>query len=286
MFQERGTATTKGNGFYNIGVTPTVDDLGRGSLGPFGYPLAFVRQFAFDALDIQQIPFPIEGAPIPNLVCNPDNVDVDGDPSTCDSGILGFVDGDFEPSLGFFPVCEDLDGDGKCGVEDDLQLQRVAVDGAFKTPGLRNIAEMAPYFHNGGSATLMDVVEFYNRGGNFCRFNRDDLDPDIRGLGLTQQQKDNLVSFMISLSDPRVLVREAPFDGPEFGVPDGHPGNETTVSENGMTGQAEDDLVWIPAVGAGGSATPMPGFLGGVNHFAVSNTVAGGVCSPNFPPAS
>ena len=62
--------------------------------------------------------------------------------------------------------------------------------------------------------------------------------------------------------------------------------NETTVSENGMTGQAEDDLVWIPAVGAGGSATPMPGFLGGVNHFAVSNTVAGGVCSPNFPPAS
>ena len=40
------------------------------------------------------------------------------------------------------------------------------MDGAFKTPGLRNIGLTPPYFHNGGEATLEGVVEFYNRGGN------------------------------------------------------------------------------------------------------------------------
>ena len=56
-------------------------------------------------------------------------------------------------------------------------FQRVAVDGAFKTPGLRNSELTGPYFHNGGMATLRQVVQFYNRGGNFCSFNLRDLDP-------------------------------------------------------------------------------------------------------------
>jgi len=37
----------------------------------------------------------------------------------------------------------------------------------LKTPGLRNVELTAPYFHNGGDRTLGDVVDFYNRGGNF-----------------------------------------------------------------------------------------------------------------------
>ena len=49
--------------------------------------------------------------------------------------------------------------------------ERVAVDGAFKVPSLRNVALTAPYFHNGSAATLMQVVEFYNRGGNFAANN-------------------------------------------------------------------------------------------------------------------
>jgi cytochrome c peroxidase len=43
---------------------------------------------------------------------------------------------------------------------------RDAVDGAFKTPTLRNIALTGPYFHNGSRATLRQVMEFYNRGGD------------------------------------------------------------------------------------------------------------------------
>ena len=43
---------------------------------------------------------------------------------------------------------------------------RVAVDGAFKTPTVRNVGLTAPYFHNGGYKNLEELVEFYNRGGN------------------------------------------------------------------------------------------------------------------------
>ena len=42
----------------------------------------------------------------------------------------------------------------------------LAADGTFKIPGLRNVELTAPYFHNGGERTLLDVVNFYARGGN------------------------------------------------------------------------------------------------------------------------
>jgi cytochrome c peroxidase len=43
----------------------------------------------------------------------------------------------------------------------------IAVDGAFKVPGLRNVELTAPYFHNGGYYNLEDVINFYNRGGDY-----------------------------------------------------------------------------------------------------------------------
>jgi len=56
--------------------------------------------------------------------------------------------------------------------------------GKFKVPGLRGLAARAPYFHNGSSETLMDVVNFYNQ-----RFN----------MLLTDQEKAGLVVFMNTL---------------------------------------------------------------------------------------
>ncbi|HET8708502.1 MAG TPA: cytochrome-c peroxidase, partial [Pseudomonadales bacterium] len=98
-------------------------------------------------------------------------------------------------------------------------FQRVAVDGAFKTPGLRNVELTGPYFHNGGVATLRQVVQFYNRGGNFCDFNATDLDPNIKALNLSAQQEQQLVKFLVSLTDPRVKFQMAPFDHPELHLP-------------------------------------------------------------------
>jgi cytochrome c peroxidase len=64
--------------------------------------------------------------------------------------------------------------------------------GAFKTPQLRNIALTAPYMHDGSEATLAAVIEFYDRGGNPNPW----LDGGMRPLGLTAQEKADLVALM------------------------------------------------------------------------------------------
>jgi cytochrome c peroxidase len=64
--------------------------------------------------------------------------------------------------------------------------------GAFKTPQLRNVALTAPYMHDGSEATLRDVIEFYNRGGN----NNPYLDGGMRPLGLTEKEKADLVALL------------------------------------------------------------------------------------------
>jgi cytochrome c peroxidase len=64
--------------------------------------------------------------------------------------------------------------------------------GAFKTPQLRNVALTAPYMHDGSEATLAAVIEFYDRGGNDNPY----LDGGMRPLGLTAQEKADLVALM------------------------------------------------------------------------------------------
>jgi cytochrome c peroxidase len=64
--------------------------------------------------------------------------------------------------------------------------------GAFKTPQLRNVALTAPYLHDGSEATLADVIEFYDRGGNPNPW----LDGTMRPLSLTAQEKADLVELM------------------------------------------------------------------------------------------
>ncbi|MBT3831438.1 MAG: hypothetical protein HOF53_08260, partial [Gammaproteobacteria bacterium] len=209
------------NGFYNLGVTPTTDDVGRGGKDLNGKPIAFSRQALFDRLGVQNLEFPIMGnETVPN------------------AGELGNM------------VCTDGDADGFCdsGTSIVPEFQRVAVDGAFKTPGLRNVELTGPYFHNGGMATLKQVVEFYDRGGNFCDSNLDDLSPDIHPLGLSEAEKEELVAFMISLTDDRVRRNEQPFDHPQLLLP-----------TDGFQDRL-DRLHDIPAVGATGGE-PLTRFL-------------------------
>jgi len=220
-------------GFNNIGVRPTLEDLGVGSEGPFG-SFSVGRQKHLGAVDA--------------------------------------TDAELAADLG--------------------------ADGAFKIPTLRNVAETAPYFHNGGETTLEDVIDFYFRGGNFRTFDRANRHPIIgfsadrteespitglgvlRGynctsgpclsqvdsegnplipgtpaeeIGLDDVDKANLVAFLKALTDERVVYRQAPFDGPQLFVPFGHPGDSASVTE-GHNGTATDGLVEIPAVGRDGGA--------------------------------
>jgi cytochrome c peroxidase len=68
--------------------------------------------------------------------------------------------------------------------------------GAFKTPGLRNIAKTAPYMHDGSHKTLREVIDFYVGGGN----SNPNLDKDIKPLKLTEQERADLVAFLEALT--------------------------------------------------------------------------------------
>jgi cytochrome c peroxidase len=76
--------------------------------------------------------------------------------------------------------------------------------GAFKTPTLRNVAVTPPYMHDGSKKTLKDVVVHYNNGGVTKEGDpvNDFLSSGIRPLGLTDQEVDDLVSFMEALTSP------------------------------------------------------------------------------------
>lgn len=139
--------------------------------------------------------------------------------------------------------------------------QRIVADGAFKTPSLRNVEFTGPYFHNGGKATLMQVVDFYNRGGDYGNANRDNFDFSISPLGLTEDQKVDLVAFLLALSDDRVRMSKAPFDHPSICVPNGHPVKPKGMLEDGKTGNAQDIMTCLPDIGAAGAATGLATFL-------------------------
>ena len=127
----------------------------------------------------------------------------------------------------------------------------------FKIPHLRNIALTAPYFHHGGMATLEEVVQFYNRGRDF--------NSQAAPLGLSNEKQADLVLFLRNgLTDPRVLHEQAPFDHPQLFIPNGHPGNQSSVTSSGNntgTPTATDAQVEVPAVGRNGVASPPRNFL-------------------------
>lgn len=94
------------------------------------------------------------------------------------------------------------------------ELGRYAVSGrredigAFRTPSLRNVALTAPYMHDGSLATLREVVEHFNRGGATTpgRFARQYLSRELRPLGLHDEEIDDIVAFLESLTSPSVAA--------------------------------------------------------------------------------
>jgi len=67
----------------------------------------------------------------------------------------------------------------------------------FKVPTLRNIALTPPYMHDGSISSLSEVIEHYNHGG----FNHHNKSTLIKPLDLTDQQKDDLIKFLKTLTD-------------------------------------------------------------------------------------
>jgi len=129
-------------------------------------------------------------------------------------------------------------------------------DGAFKTPTLRNVELTAPYMHNGGMATLEQVIDFYNRGASDFDIDQGGVRP-LPTLNLSSTQKADLVTFLKSLTDQRVRFEKAPFDHPQLFVPNGHPLNQVYVTPD-VNQNAVDDMMEIPAVGRNGGPDITP----------------------------
>ncbi|PPK36830.1 cytochrome-c peroxidase [Pseudomonas laurylsulfatiphila] len=236
MVMADNLTTLYDNGFYNTGVRPTSEDLALGGSDAWGNPLSFTRQYNTV----------LKGGTIPD----PLDVDV----CTFEARLSPAIpcDATLKPNVDF----------------------RDAVDGAFKTPTLRNIALTGPYFHNGSRATLQQVMEFYNRGGDrrgedasntsgfqhpaVNQHNGSNLDPDMTRLNLTPDEVEALVKFMeVGLTDPRVAWERAPFDHPSLVLPQGEKGDENSVGQKPAspkitTRQAQDADIQLRPVGAEG----------------------------------
>jgi cytochrome c peroxidase len=155
---------------------------------------------------------------------------------------------------------------------------RAVVDGAFKTPGLRNVALTGPYFHDGSRATLEEVVDFYvratdvrtNGGSDSTGFgaNSSNLAGGLPRIELSAGERQALLAFLkVALTDDRVAFERAPFDHPELPLTDGSP-----------------EVVLVPAVGQAGRATAVSPFVnlvsaGGLGYPPVPN-VAPAVTNP------
>jgi cytochrome c peroxidase len=111
-----------------------------------------------------------------------------------------------------------------------------AVQGSFKTPGLRNVELTAPYFHNGSVFNLDDVVLFYARGGNFTVDAAPvSANPELAfamtavGSGKLRANQVDVAAFLQSLTDERVRAEKAPFDHPQLQIPSGDVADTKTV---------------------------------------------------------
>jgi cytochrome c peroxidase len=146
-----------------------------------------------------------------------------------------------------------------CSSPANLSAERVAVDGSFKVPTLRNIDLTGPYMHNGSLATLEQVVDFYNQGGNFDNVGKH---PDIKPLGLSSTEKAALVAFLKTLTDDRVAYERAPFDHPSLVVPNGHHGDQNSVTAGNEVDPslAIDNFINVSAVGSSGSSFKLKPF--------------------------
>lgn len=85
--------------------------------------------------------------------------------------------------------------------------------GRFKVPFLRNTGLHTTFFHNGQFTTLAQVIDFYDRGGDF----HTNQAVEIRPRNLSAADKNALIAFLNTLTDPRVASGTVPFDSPRLG---------------------------------------------------------------------
>lgn len=100
-------------------------------------------------------------------------------------------------------------GLGDADIGRGKQLALPTMQHAFKTPGLRSIAQRKPYMHDGSISSLEDVLEHYNSGS---KVDRASLAPELKPLRLSRDEKKSLLEFLKSLTgnDAAVIIPRMP----------------------------------------------------------------------------
>ncbi len=133
--------------------------------------------------------------------------------------LYAWMDDDPDGELGDLGIAEHMD-------RKHYEPNQVAMAiGAIKAPSLRNIAVTAPYMHDGSFETLEEVLDHYSEGVldnphpslNFA-FNGVPVDPGpLRSFNFTEEEKQAIIAFLETLTDPIVLTAERwsdPFERP------------------------------------------------------------------------
>lgn len=110
---------------------------------------------------------------------------------SCHSG-WNFTDNKFH-DIGLFDS-EDLGRFEISGIEEDLH--------GFKTPGLRNISQRAPYMHDGSLSSLDTVIEHYMDGGR----QRNSVSSLMQPFTLNEEEVTDLIAFLKTLTGPDMVV--------------------------------------------------------------------------------
>jgi cytochrome c peroxidase len=99
-------------------------------------------------------------------------------------------------------LADPLNVSGKFSDGDDGRLPDAVtpeMEGAFRTPTLRCVAQRPSFFHTGHVKTLEDAVAFFSRGGDHFGYpGKSELSP----LALTEDERSDLVAFLRALDGP------------------------------------------------------------------------------------
>ncbi len=256
-------------GFASTGVTDEISDIGAGGVDIFGNPLSFSKQYlqflagnhsqVLDSEVLTVRPCDFQEAFAVNMTFpfaqNNMFTPADGIKAQTQSTLNCY-----NTNFAYLPT--------EATAQEELQSPNNhkmlhAVNGAFKIPSLRNIELTGPYMHNGGMATLEEVIEFYSRGGNFVAQAKQTAKVfPLAPMQASAQNRADIIAFLKTLTDDRVRYERAPFDHPEIKIPHGHVGNNTVVNiGNPLSPQlAQDEFFVLDAVGTNGSVAPLPPF--------------------------
>ena len=232
-------------GFANTGVVPESFDPGQNANDPWGNPLSFTAQY-LNAL--------LKGSvelvdPVSVYACDmeyPFLIDWSSDTLQNDPNGYKASKCAGRRAAAMVPKVDAL----KFQLALPDQGKAFATLNTYKIPSLRNAGLTGPYMHNGSMKSLVEVAQFYNRGGNVD--NKDILPQLIFPFGMSDSDIADLVDFLQGgLLDPRVLWEKAPFDHPSLRLPSGFTNEASSINPN----FAADQIELIPAVGRDGRST-------------------------------